>query len=87
MNNKILIDEKIYPLNIVKRAIYKNLAFASFFLTFEKKGVFKILIKRKSNKFDINSFFDDLNYYNFLEEESKRTQPIFDDIITQLKKA
>ncbi len=80
-----IIDEQLYPINIVKRAIYKNMGKASFFMSFDEVGKFKLLIKKKKKDFDLSLFLDDLNHYNFLEEENKRAQPILDAIFNEIK--
>lgn len=80
-----ILDSKIYPLKIIKRAIYKNLSFASFFLISEKLDQFKLFIIKRKKNFEISNFFDDLNYYNFLDSENKKAEPVLESILHGIK--
>ncbi|MBI5346221.1 MAG: hypothetical protein HZB76_03670 [Chlamydiae bacterium] len=84
--NNILLDADIYNLEIIKRAIYKHQENASFLISNEHQGKLKLSIIPKNENFNLSQFFDDLNYYNFIETENKRAIPIMDALIEGIKK-
>ena len=84
--NNILLDADIYNLEIIKRAIYKHQENAIFLISNETHGKLKISIIPKNENFNLSQFFDDLNYYNFIETENKRAIPIMDALIEGIKK-
>lgn len=84
--DNILLDTDIYNLEIIKRAIYKHQENASFLISNENPEKLKICIIPKNDIFNLSQFFDDLNYYNFIETENKRAIPIMDALIEGIKK-
>ncbi len=81
----LIINEEAYSLEVLKRAVYNNLTNASFLICIQSKGIFRVEIQRKNEKFRLTDFLDDLNYYNFIDSENQNSVPIFDSILEKMK--